>query len=69
MNNTFPIVTLSNGLRVANFNSPHAFEFEDGTILSAVSNEIAEETKLDNEDVEKQHVTVSGVHITSVSKK
>lgn len=30
------IITLSNGKRVANFSSPHAFEFEDGTILPEV---------------------------------
>lgn len=30
-----PVATLSNGLRVANFSSPHTFEFEDGTVLAA----------------------------------
>lgn len=30
-----PVVTLSNGLRVANFSSPHPFTFEDGTVLPA----------------------------------
>lgn len=33
------VVTLSNGKRVANFSSPHPFEFEDGTVLPAVSHE------------------------------
>lgn len=41
------IVTLSNGVRVANFSSPHAFTFEDGTILPACSNEHAEKYKVD----------------------
>lgn len=40
------IVTLTNGVRVANFSSPHSFTFEDGTILPAVSNEIAEKYKV-----------------------
>lgn len=31
------IIKLSNGLRVANFSSPHSFEFEDGSVLPAVS--------------------------------
>jgi hypothetical protein len=30
-----PVVTLSNGLRVANFSSPHPFNFEDGNVLDA----------------------------------
>lgn len=30
-----PVVTLTNGLRVANFSSPHSFNFEDGSILEA----------------------------------
>ena len=46
------IITLSNGLRVANLNSPHDFIFEDGSILPAVSNEFALATQLENEDVE-----------------
>lgn len=45
--NEFPIVTLSNGLRVGNFSSPHSFEFEDGTILPACSNERAEDMKVE----------------------
>jgi len=38
------IYTLTNGLRIANFSSPHLFTFTDGTILPAVSIELA--TKL-----------------------
>lgn len=40
------IVKLSNGKRVANFSSPHAFAYEDGTILPAVSNCEAERLKV-----------------------
>ena len=34
-----PVVTLSNGLRVANFSSGHPFEFADGSILPACQND------------------------------
>lgn len=30
-----PVVTLTNGIRVANFSSPHPFTFDDGTVLPA----------------------------------
>jgi hypothetical protein len=36
------IVTLSNGKKVGNFSSPHDFTFTDGTVLPAVSPDIAE---------------------------
>lgn len=36
---TMPTVVLSNGDKVANFASFHQFEFEDGTVLPAVSRE------------------------------
>jgi hypothetical protein len=32
-----PVVTLENGLRIANLSSPHPFQFEDGTVLPACS--------------------------------
>ena len=35
---SYPIIMLSNGLRVANFSSPHPFTFEDGSILPAIPN-------------------------------
>ena len=38
--------TLSNGLIVGNFSSPHDFKFTDGSILPAVSNEEAEHLKV-----------------------
>lgn len=47
-----PVITLSNGVRVANFNSPHSFNFEDGSILPAVSENIAIATQLDSNDVQ-----------------
>lgn len=48
------IATLSNGLRVANFSSPHSFEFEDGSVLPAVSEESCKKLSMDaNEDIYK----------------
>jgi hypothetical protein len=35
----YPTTTLSNGLRVANFSSPHEFHFVDGSVLPACSPE------------------------------
>jgi len=52
-----PIITLSNGLRVANFSSNHEFKFVDGSILPAVSNELCTMLSMDtveqvyNEDI------------------
>ena len=40
------MITLSNGLRVANFSSPHPFTFTDGSVLSAVGNSEAERLKV-----------------------
>jgi hypothetical protein len=40
------IITLSNGVRVGNFSSPHAFTFEDGSVLPAVSNEESNRLKV-----------------------
>ena len=40
------ITTLTNGKKVANFSSPHKFKFTDGSILPAVSDELAEAYKV-----------------------
>lgn len=40
------VIKLSNGLKVANFSSPHPFTFVDGTILPAVPAEQAEKFKV-----------------------
>lgn len=52
---TRQIVTLSNGLRVGNFSSPHDFTFEDGTVLPAVSDEVAERLKVKFIENERPH--------------
>lgn len=51
---TEEIVTLSNGLRVANFSSPHEFKFTDGSVLPARSPEEAEAWKVNfHEEVDE----------------
>jgi len=45
--NYMNIITLTNGKKVANFSSPHSFTFTDGTVLPAVSNELAEDLKVE----------------------
>ena len=47
-----PTVTLSNGLTVANFSSPHPFNFTTGEVLPACDSEWANEMKLDIEEIE-----------------
>ena len=64
---TLPIATLSNGLRVANFCSPHIFEFEDGSVLGQSDQEWADRVRANIEDivVEERHgVNLIGVSIT-----
>ncbi len=41
------IHTLSNGLRVANFSSPHPFTFTDGTVVPPVEDDLARRLMLD----------------------
>ena len=62
---TLPIVKLSNGLRVANFCSPHIFEFEDGSVLGQRSQEWANRVKANIEDtvIEERH----GINLIAVS--
>ena len=41
-----PVVQLANGLRVANFSSPHPFEFETGETLPACDPELVKASSL-----------------------
>lgn len=41
------ITKLSNGLRVANFSSPHPFTFEDGSVIPAVNDIDSQRLKVD----------------------
>lgn len=47
-----PVVTLSSGVRVANFSSPHPFQFDDGSVLPGCSPERANALMLHAEEVE-----------------
>ena len=64
-----PVVTLTNGVRVANFSSPHSFEFTDGTVLPACSAERAVVSKLVAIEDETPHPTCDGVVDISLSWK
>lgn len=52
------ITTLSNGLKIANFSSPHPFIFVDGSVLPAVDNETARALMLDAVEVEHPQFTI-----------
>jgi len=60
-----PVVTLKNGLRVANFSSPHSFTFSDGTILPACPPDTVEAGKLIAEEKEKVSV-INNIEFTDV---
>ena len=47
-----PAVNLTNGLRVANFSSPHAFNFVDGTVLPACDEPRSRALSMDRADEE-----------------
>ena len=65
-----PITTLSNGIRVANFSSPHDFEFEDSSILKACSKERAEKLKIIfNETIETQKINAKGYDVKTKTWK
>lgn len=56
MNTAAPVVTLKNGVRVANFSSPHPFTFDDGTVLPACSPERARSLILEQAELSMQRV-------------
>ena len=65
-----PITVLSNGIRVANFSSPHDFEFEDSSILKACSKERAEKLKIIfNETIETQKINAKGYDVKTKTWK
>jgi hypothetical protein len=47
-----PAVTLENGVRVANFSSPHAFNFTDGSVLPACDEARSRALSMDRNDEE-----------------
>ena len=60
-----PSVVLSNGLRVANYSSPHPFTFTDGSVLPACSSARAKMTLLDARETELPR-EIRGIKITDV---
>lgn len=50
-----PTIVLGNGLKVANFSSPHTFTFDTGEVLPACSSERAESLMLKATEVEITH--------------
>ena len=56
-----PVVTLSNGLRVANFSSPHPFNFTDGTVLAPCEPDRVKAGSLDRVDQESPFPGLLGV--------
>jgi hypothetical protein len=49
-----PVATLSNGLRIANFSSGHAFAFTDGTVLEPCTDSRVRTLALRRDDVEER---------------
>ena len=63
-----PTITLSNGLTIANFSSPHPFNFITGEVLPACDDTWAKEMMLDINETE-YHVNEDGLVWTDVSLK
>lgn len=60
-----PVATLKNGLRVANFSSPHPFTFDDGTVLDACPKDTVLGGILDTEEKEYKQKR-NGVEFTDI---
>jgi len=56
-----PVVTLSNGVRVANFSSPHPFNFTDGAVCPACEPDRVKAGSLDRQEVESDFPGLPGV--------
>ena len=63
-----PTITLSNGLTIANFSSPHPFTFTTGEVLPACEDAWAKEMMLDINETEYP-VNEDGLMWTDVSLK
>lgn len=56
-----PVCTLTNGIRVANFSSPHPFNFVDGTVCPSCEADRVKAGSLDREDVEAPFPGLPGI--------
>ena len=64
-----PVLTLSNGIVIANFSSPHEFNFEDGCVLAACSKERSSSFNLGNDDNLHETTLPSGKNVVFVEKR
>jgi len=64
-----PSMTLSSGLNVVNFSSPHPFNFESGEILSGCSPERSRALSMGSDDVTKSTTLPNGKVVELVTKR
>jgi hypothetical protein len=62
-----PTTTLTNGLRVANFSSPHQFTFEDQTVLKACDRERSQALSMTANEVLTQNPANESVYDVNLS--
>lgn len=61
-----PTVTTKNGIIIANFSSPHTFNFNDGSVLEACSAMRALQLSIQGEEHEIHNVAKSGARLTDL---
>ena len=64
-----PVVVLSNGIVVANFSSPHPFNFEDGSILEACDSSLSQSLSLETVEETTEPFYGQGAHMVTLSFK
>ena len=64
-----PFVTLTSGLNVVNFSSPHPFNFESGQVLDACSPERAQDLSMGSDDVITPTSLPNGKSMEVVTKR
>ena len=64
-----PVVVLSNGVVVANFSSPHKFNFEDGSILEACDSSLSQDLSLETVEEVTENFYGQGAHRVELSFK
>ena len=53
--NKYPSIKLDSGIRIVNYSSPHTYRFHTGEELPACSDEVAQDTKLDEHHRKDKH--------------
>jgi hypothetical protein len=61
-----PVVTTTRGLTIANFSSPHPFNFNDGTTLEACSVERAKVMAINSAEVKIENESLDGIPFTDI---